>query len=293
MAYKTLLETPEPRYEVASIAAKTGRSITHVYQRLRLAELIPDAAEVFQTNQVTAGHAVLIARLPQEQQKDALTATFREDWRTKEKNAIPVVSWRSGFARTSCSRWPMPFSIARTRSLCPPLGSVSRARNAPEPIRRSSMISPRTTVVWMRHASSPKSMLTSPARSSTPYGLIQITRAYYTNAKGEEKVLTRNEYTIIEPKEQAEAAEDAAVEQTPCSKATVAIIVEGPGKRGDAINTDEVREPDAAGFELRKRAQEATEPQLIRMLMELALLPSGWSDEPLEYNDPLASCTPL
>ncbi len=55
------------------------------------------------------------------------------------------------------------------------------------------------------------------------------------------------------------------------------------------INTDEMREPDTAGFELRKRAQEATEPQLIRMLMELALLPSGWSDEPLEHNDPLAS----
>jgi ParB family chromosome partitioning protein len=64
MAYKALLETSEPRYDVASIAAKTGRSITHVYQRLRLAELIPDAAEVFQANQITAGHAVLIARLP-------------------------------------------------------------------------------------------------------------------------------------------------------------------------------------------------------------------------------------
>ena len=87
MAYKTLLETSEPRYDVAAIAAKTGRSITHVYQRLRLAELIPDAAEVFQINQITAGHAVLIARLPQEQQKDALAPTVREDWRTKEKHA--------------------------------------------------------------------------------------------------------------------------------------------------------------------------------------------------------------
>jgi ParB family transcriptional regulator, chromosome partitioning protein len=54
MAYKALLDTSEPRYDVASIAAKTGRSITHVYQRLRLAELIPDAAEVFQANQITA-----------------------------------------------------------------------------------------------------------------------------------------------------------------------------------------------------------------------------------------------
>ncbi len=32
----------------------------------------------------------MIARLPQEQQKDAFAAAFREDWRTKEKHAIPV-----------------------------------------------------------------------------------------------------------------------------------------------------------------------------------------------------------
>ena len=68
---------------LAELASVPVRVITHVYQRLRLAELIPDAAEVFQANQITAGHAVLIARLPQEQQKDALAATFREDWRTK------------------------------------------------------------------------------------------------------------------------------------------------------------------------------------------------------------------
>src|SRR6202012_642410 len=72
MAYKALLETSEPRYDVASIAAKTGRRIPHLYQRLRLAELVADAAAAFQANQITAGHAVLIARLPQDQQKDAL-----------------------------------------------------------------------------------------------------------------------------------------------------------------------------------------------------------------------------
>jgi hypothetical protein len=54
-------------------------------------------------------------------------------------------------------------------------------------------------------------------------------------------------------------------------------------------NADEVQEPDAAAFELRKRAQDASEPQLVRMLMELALLPSGWSDEVLEPSDLLAS----
>lgn len=90
MAYKALLETSEPRYDVASISAKTGRSINHIYARLRMAELIPEAAEVFQANQITAGHAVLIARLPQEQQKQALDTAFREDWRSKEKHVISV-----------------------------------------------------------------------------------------------------------------------------------------------------------------------------------------------------------
>jgi hypothetical protein len=38
-------------------------------------------------------------------------------------------------------------------------------------------------------------------------GLIQITRAYFANAKGDAKVLTRNEYTIIEPTQRAPSTE--------------------------------------------------------------------------------------
>lgn len=55
------------------------------------------------------------------------------------------------------------------------------------------------------------------------------------------------------------------------------------------IDTDEQREPDAAAFELRRKAEKATEPELIRMLVEFTLLPSGYCDEVLEFTDPLAS----
>jgi hypothetical protein len=55
-----------------------------------MAELIPEAEEVFQANQITAGHAALIARLPQEQQVEAFKATFRVDWQSKEKHAVSV-----------------------------------------------------------------------------------------------------------------------------------------------------------------------------------------------------------
>ncbi|MGA8597061.1 MAG: hypothetical protein WB676_20300 [Bryobacteraceae bacterium] len=207
-------------------------------------------------------------------------------------------------------------------------------------------------------------------------GLVQITRAYYTNSKGEEQVLTRNEYTVIEPDTEKDAE---GRENPPCAKATNAIVVEGPGQRSEIvkvcadpdcevhgtpnhrvdqnaavqqreeewqrrqqeseknrennrrlldgvlakvpktlaradyemllfaaidrldyedwdalterykIDTDKVREPDGATFELRKKAQAATDHQLNRMLVEIALLPSGYSDEKLEASDPLAS----
>ena len=212
-------------------------------------------------------------------------------------------------------------------------------------------------------------------------GLVQITRAYYTDGKGEEKVLTRNEYTIIEPKQRTQNAEGEhpAPADPPCSKATSAVVVKGPGKRGDVvqvcadlecedhgkpnyraeqekavrererewkrqqevgakhqkanrrlldavlnafpksltrddyemlvvaaidgleyepfdaacerynIDTDEVHEPDAGAFGLRKLAQGKTEAQLVRMLVELALLPCGFLDERLPPHDPLAS----
>jgi hypothetical protein len=53
------------------------------------------------------------------------------------------------------------------------------------------------------------------------------------------------------------------------------------------IDADESQEPDAVGIELRKKAQEATEPQLIRLLIEMALLGSGYSEETLDPTDPL------
>jgi ParB family chromosome partitioning protein len=308
-----------------------------------------------------------------------LTATFREDWRTKEKHAIPV---------RELAQWireNVMLTLADAVFDCEDAELVPAAGQCVTCPKRTGA----NTALFDDFAQDDRCMDASCFKSKVDAhiasqkqhtdGLIQITRAYYTNAKGEEMVLTRNEYTIIEPKEQDEEGESAPAEQAPCSRATTAIVVEGPGKRGEVvhvcadpecevhgkpnyraeqeaaererqkvwkrqqeqqqknrennrrlfdavldripktltrddyetlvfatierlqyedwdavcerynISTDEMREPDAAGFELRKRAQEATEPQLIRMLMELALLPSGWSDEPLEHNDPLAS----
>jgi len=378
MAYRALLETSEPRYDVASIAAKTGRSITHIYQRLRLAELIPDAAETFQANQITAGHAVLIARLPQDQQKDALAAAFREDYRTKEKHAISVrelAQWIRENLMLTLAEAVFDVADAELVAAAGACTACPKRTGANTALFDDFAEDDRCMDAACFKAKVDAHIARQKEKSA---GLIQITRAYYTNNKGEGKVLTRNEYTFIEPEKPAEVADDGA-KQPPCSRATDAIVVEGPGKRGElvhvcadpdcevhgkpnfraeqeaaererqkewkqreeqrqkhrdhnrrlldavlehipktltradyellvvatvdrlqyedweavcdryGIDTDETREPDAAAFELRKKAKEATEAQLVRMLMELALLPSGYSDEPLEPIDPLAS----
>jgi hypothetical protein len=51
------------------------------------------------------------------------------------------------------------------------------------------------------------------------------------------------------------------------------------------IDTDDVREHDGAIVALQEIARRATERQLTCMLVELALLPSGYSNEPLEPTD--------
>src|SRR6266571_3699596 len=91
LGFKSLLELGEP-YNIAHIAARSGKNEAYIYGRLRLADLIPPVAEAFLKDTITIGHALLIAKLPASQQQEAFTASFRGMW-TSEGNAqilIPV-----------------------------------------------------------------------------------------------------------------------------------------------------------------------------------------------------------
>ncbi|MFZ0759068.1 MAG: hypothetical protein WAM69_03880, partial [Candidatus Sulfotelmatobacter sp.] len=73
-------------------ASRAGKSEAYVYGRIRLADLIPPVAEAFLKDQITIGHALLIAKLPASQQQEAFSAAFRGLW-TSEGNSqvlIPV-----------------------------------------------------------------------------------------------------------------------------------------------------------------------------------------------------------
>jgi ParB family chromosome partitioning protein len=72
LGYKALVKQRKP---IEEIAARVGKSVSYVYQRLKLADLIPEAQKAMQTVAgFTAGHAVQIARLQPADQARALDA---------------------------------------------------------------------------------------------------------------------------------------------------------------------------------------------------------------------------
>ena len=79
-----------PGYDVATLVEKSGKSAAHVYARLSLLQLIPSIAEAFSAERITASHANLLARLPQEAQANAYEQCWRKDWQDKEPHLLPA-----------------------------------------------------------------------------------------------------------------------------------------------------------------------------------------------------------
>ncbi len=79
-----------PGYDVATLAEKTGKNASHIYARLSLLQLIPTVAEAFTQERITASHANLIARIPQENQAAAFEQCWRKDWQDKEPHLLPA-----------------------------------------------------------------------------------------------------------------------------------------------------------------------------------------------------------
>ena len=90
-----------PGYDVAALVEKSGKSASHVYARLSLLQLIPTVAEAFTQERITASHANLIARLPQETRrpKPSSNAGGRTG-RTKSRTCYPPSMWPRGYRRT-------------------------------------------------------------------------------------------------------------------------------------------------------------------------------------------------
>jgi ParB family chromosome partitioning protein len=83
--YQTLID--KTGMEIATIAAKVGKSESYVYQRLKLLALTDKAQKAFLAEKITAGHAILIARLQPADQAEALRECT-QGYRTSVRDLI-------------------------------------------------------------------------------------------------------------------------------------------------------------------------------------------------------------
>lgn len=114
--YQTLARVT--KNEPKEIAARVGKSLSYLYQRLKLLELIEPAKKAFRDDKITAGHAILIARLtPKDQQAALRYTTDAGGPRVSVRNLAEHIedSYQLELARA-----PFPLDDAR---LCPELGA--------------------------------------------------------------------------------------------------------------------------------------------------------------------------
>ncbi len=78
------------RLRRGTLVEKSGKSAAHVYARLSLLQLVPSIAEAFIAERITASHANLLARLPQDAQANAYEQCWRKDWQDKEPHLLPA-----------------------------------------------------------------------------------------------------------------------------------------------------------------------------------------------------------
>jgi len=91
--FARLLALEEPKYSIEQIGARVGKSATFIASRLKLIELVPAAVDAFYANEIGVGHALLLAKLPADQQEQALSACFKEAYNGSQNPArilLPV-----------------------------------------------------------------------------------------------------------------------------------------------------------------------------------------------------------
>jgi ParB family chromosome partitioning protein len=234
LGFKSLLELGEPVYTIGTIASRAGKSEAYIYGRVRLADLIPPVAEAFLKDQITIGHALLIAKLPASQQQEAFSAPFRGLW-TSEGNSQVLIPVRELAAWTESNIWlqlaSAPFD-KQDETLVPEAGSCV---NCPKrtgfnklllpDVRKDSCTSPDCFRAKI-DASVKKTLETKPQ-------LIQISAAWNSR---EGAPLGRDQYVELEIKKtkpNGASAKLSAV-QKPCDKMAEAIVMDG-GKRGQVV----------------------------------------------------------
>jgi ParB family chromosome partitioning protein len=234
LGFKSLLDLREPVYTIATIASRAGKSEAYVYGRVRLADLIPRVAEAFLKDQITIGHALLIAKLPASQQQEAFSAAFRGLW-TSEGNSqvlIPVrelAAWIESNILLQLASAPFD---KQDETLVPDAGSCV---NCPKRTGFNKLLFPDVRKDSCTSPDCFRAKIDACVKNTleTKPELVQISAAWNSR---EGNPLGRNQYVELEIKKPKPngASTKLPASQKPCDKMAEAIIMDG-GKRGQVV----------------------------------------------------------
>ena len=229
--FRALLDLDEPKYSIEQIAAKVGKSPAFVASRLKLADLVPAAVEAFYADEIGVGHALLLAKLPAEQQAHALSACFKEVYNNGAKPArilLPVRNLQFWIdSNILLNLKDAPFN-KRDAQLVPAAGSCA---DCPKRTGHNKLLfgddlgrqGDRCTDPGCYNAK--VAACIADVLAGKPE-MVQISTAYGVQMEGS-PVLPRNKYTAIRNDQPKSKEEAARPEFKTCKFTTQAIVTEG------------------------------------------------------------------
>jgi len=230
--FRALLDLDEPKYSIEQIAAKVGKSAVFVASRLKLTDLVPEAVDAFYADEIGVGHAILLAKLPADQQEPALKACFKEVYNNGASKParilLPVRNLQfwidsnillvlkdAPFNKRDAQLVPAAGSCAD----CPKRTGHNKLLFGDDLGRQGDRCIDPTCYQSKVSAHLAKTLAAKP-------GLVQISTAYGAQKEGS-RVLPRNKYTAIRDDKPKSKDDAKRPEFKVCKFTTEAIITEG------------------------------------------------------------------
>jgi ParB family chromosome partitioning protein len=230
--FKALLSLDEPKYSIEQIAAKVGKTPAYVAQRLRLTELSEPVVTAFFCEEIGVGHALLLAKLQPDQQVEALTNCFREEWSGGKGKAkrilLPVRNLQQWIEHNVLLLLKEAAFNTRDAQLVPSAGScvdcpkrTGHNRLLFADVREDACTDP-TCFAAKLEAHVQKQVAAKPQ-------LVQISTAYGQQPEGS-KLITRSKYVEIRQGKPDNTEKAKRPEFKKCKHTTEAIVADGSDK---------------------------------------------------------------
>ena len=230
--FRALLNLEEPKYSIEQIATRTGKSPAYVAGRLKLTELAPVVVEAFYREEIGVSHALLLAKLQPDQQEQALSACFKEDWGNGGQKAkrilLPVRNLQFWIESNILLILKLAPFDKRDTQLIPAAGSCVDCpkRTGHNKLLFADVRQDACTDPNCYHAKLDAHVAKTVAAKPK---LVQISTAYGQQQEGS-ATLPRNKYTEIRPEKPTTKEEAVRPEFKTCKYTTEAIVSDGIDK---------------------------------------------------------------